>query len=206
MSTPPGDPPDGDDDGDPKEAPPPKPPRSEIGKAPRRPQLMRARIREVDQLLRSCMTHGTIERICAKNWDITPRQVRNYIAAVFRHWEREAESTRPHVRELRRAQLEGVLERCLTTVDPDHIEGVDPETGKPIYMLKPDLRTATIALHRLCMIDGVYEPTRVEVTNADGRPKVEAMKSMDRESELMALLERYKAQKEAAAERRNKAH
>lgn len=158
------------------------------------------RIRYVDQLLRSCLTHGTIGRILAQEWDISERQVRRYIAATLRQYARDSDAMRGQRTDFRRAQLEGVLERCLTLVDADG--RIDPETGK--VKLCPDLRTATIALHRLCLIDGVYTPQQVNIT---GRVQVSSMRSSDRESELIDMLKKYRAAKlEREASKTTKAH
>lgn len=178
-------------DGD---GPPPKP------KSKQRPMRFDPeRIRYVDQLLRGCLSHGTIANILAKEWDVSQRQVRRYIAATLRQYAKDGEAMKGHRTDFRRAQLEGVLERCLTAIDPDHI---DPETGK--FVIKADLRTAVIALHRLCLIDGVYTPQQVNVT---GRVQVASMRSSDRETELIEMLKKYRAAKlEREAAKTTKAH
>jgi len=182
------------DEAPPSDGEPPKP------KSKQRPMRFDPeRIRYVDQLLRACLSHGSIANILAKEWDISPRQVRRYISATLRQYAKDGEAMKGHRTDFRRAQLEGVLERCLTTVDPDHI---DPKTGD--YMVKPDLRTAVIALHRLCLIDGVYTPQQVNVT---GRVQVASMRSSDRETELIEMLKKYRAAKlEREATKTTKAH
>ncbi len=141
------------------------------------------------------MTHGRIAETLAVKYDMSRRQADRYIAAAMRQWERDAESSgiMGSRTELRRAQLEGVLERCLLTVDPDHI---DPKTGE--HMLKPDLRTAVLALDRLCRIEGVFSPTQLTV-NHTGAPS--KMRSSDREAELIKLLTKYRDAKRAREEK-----
>lgn len=163
------------------------------------PKLDPARIRFVDQLLRSCMTHGRICTILATEWDITERQARKYIAATLRQWDRDSEVMAGGRTELRRAQLEGVLERCLLTVDPDHILKIDPKTGETVYFPKPDLRTAVLALDRLCRIEGIFTPTAVNVTHT--MRKASTMRSSDREGELLKLLTKYRDAKRAREEK-----
>lgn len=160
---------------------------------PKLPKLDMERIRFVDQLLRSCMTHGRICGILAKDWDISERQARKYIAATMRQWDRDSEVVKGNRVELRRAQLEGVLERCLLAIDPDHR---DPVTGD--YLCKPDLRTAVLALDRLCRIEGIYSPTTVNVNHSRTPAK---MRSSDREAELMKLLGKYRDAKRAREEK-----
>lgn len=166
--------------------------------------LDQARVDLVEQLMRSCMTSGTIARLLAKQWDLSERQARRYISAVLLIWRRDSltfDAQSGMRRELRRAQLEGVLERCLTAIDPEFRR--HPDTGE--LLLKPDFKTAVVALDRLCKIDGIFEPTRVEV-NHTGEMPIESMKSMDRASELKALIDKYDAQRKAREERAAKAH
>jgi hypothetical protein len=134
------------------------------------------RIRMVDRLLRACLAHGTIERLLSKDWEVSPRQVRKYIRAAYRLWADDAKRCRVEARTLRRAQLEGVLETSMHTVDP--------HTLRP----KPDLKSAVMALHRLNLIDGVYEPTKVEIS---GKQSVEEMRGSDRNGEITKLLKAY---------------
>lgn len=143
------------------------------------------------------MTHGRIAETLAVKYDMSRRQADRYIAAAMRQWDRDAESAgiKGSRTELRRAQLEGVLERCLLTVDPDHI---DPKTGE--WMLKPDLRTAVLALDRLCRIEGVFSPTQLTV-NHTGPTAPSKMRSSDREAELIKMLTKYREARRAREEK-----
>lgn len=105
---------------------------------------VRARLETVEQLLRRCVLHGTIQHKCAVKWDVAPRTVRTYIKQVYKKWDEEAEIFDERRVNQRRAQIEGILERALT-------------------MVEPDLRVAMLALDRLCRIEGNYMPDQQDV-------------------------------------------
>lgn len=157
------------------------------GEKRERTRMWRERLRTVDKLLRSCLSHGAIEQLLCKDWDVNPRQVRKYIRDVYRLWDEDAKRTNSTRIELRRAQLEGVLECSMLLTDP--------LTGKA----KPDVRTAVMALHRLCLVDGVYGPSKVEHSGTVklGGTDPAVMRSSDREDELTKLMAKYREAKAA---------
>jgi hypothetical protein len=104
----------------------------------------RARLDIVEQMLRQGYTSSSIQLLLSKKWDITRRQVRNYLNRVYKEWEAEHTVTTQSRVQQRRAQLEGVLELALRQ-DPPH------------------LRAAIQALDRLCRIDGCYPKDQVQI-------------------------------------------
>lgn len=95
------------------------------------------RLEQVERLLRECKTSSAIQQQLATEWHVTHRQVRVYIQKVYERWQEEAKAEGPLRREQRRAQLEGILE---------------------IAVFSMDLKSACVAIDRLCRIDGVYAP------------------------------------------------
>jgi len=169
-----------DEQDDTPEAPPPP------AKTPRKrgkrnsAVLAMERLDMMDAMLRSCMTHAAIDAILRREWGVSNRQLRNYRKAVYDRWQSDSRHHAVSKVAVRRAQLEGVLERAMNP-------GKD-ESGKE---RQPDLRTAVLALDRLCKVDGAYAPERVEHTGLVG-VDVGAMRASDREAKLKELFTKYR--------------
>ena len=139
--------------------------------------LARERLDLVDNMLHKCYTHSAICALLAKEWNIQPRQVRNYIRKVYKLWAEDAEKTLVDRVSLRRTQLEQVLE--------DAMHRRIQVNGKTVA--DPDLKTAVQALDRLCKVDGAYAPVEVETT-MKGRLDIKAMTSDDKRKTLNELM------------------
>lgn len=136
---------------------------------------MPERLERVDQMLRACWSHSAIADVCSREWGVSRRQVRKYVSKVYKRWEEDAQKTFVDRVALRRSQLEGVLEKAMTS--------------RP-----PDLRVAVAALDRLCRIDGAYSPAEVRATvqaTVEGSVSLQKMTSNDKRTELDRLIEEY---------------
>lgn len=132
-------------------------------------RMPKERLDIVDQMLRKCLSHSAICAVLGRQWDITPRQVQNYMRKVYERWDADAKATLVDRVHLRRGQLEGVLEAAMA-------------------QQPPDLRAAVAALDRLCRVDGAYEPVRVAVS---GSVDYRNMTSDEKRKELERLISVY---------------
>lgn len=137
---------------------------------------MLVRLDRVETLLRQCKTTNSIQTLLAAEWGVTQRCIRLYIAKVYDKWQEEAKSETVSRRELRRAQLEGVLELAVTGFEPD-------------------LKAAVAAIDRLCKIDGVFAPIEHSHTLPDGSKRdLKSMTSGERRNAMAELFAKYAAQ------------
>jgi hypothetical protein len=136
-------------------------------------KLARERLDVVDQMLRQCWTHSAIQVVLAKKWDISKRQVRNYIKKTYARWDEDAKKTLVDRVHLRRAQLEGILEMAM-------------------QQAPPDLRIAVSALDRLCRVDGAYAAEKAEVTvTGNIESEIRHMTSDDQRKAIAELWDKY---------------
>jgi hypothetical protein len=137
-------------------------------------RLARERLDVVERMLRQCWSHSRIKKSIAKEWGIGERQAGNYIKRVYDQWQKDADKLLYDRVELRRNQLEGILELAMNEEPPDK-------------------KTAVQCLDRLLKVEGGYAPVKVEstVTHNDLRK----MTSHDKRTELERLMELYRPKK-----------
>ena len=143
----------------------------------KRSQLARERLEVVDGLLRNCLSHSAITAILAKQWDVTRRQVRNYIRKAYDVWDEDARlvagdtSVRAARINLRRAQLEGILETAMSASPPN-------------------LSAAVQAMDRLCKVEGAYAPIELGINvNDPTEERIANMTSNDKRKRLAEIEE-----------------
>lgn len=156
--------------------------------------LAKERLEVVDQMLHKCYTHSAVCGILAKQWDITPRQVRNYIRKVYEMWAEDAKKTLVDRVSLRRTQLEQVLEDAMLR----RVKVKDKKAQGGFRMEPdPDLRVAVAALDRLCKVDGAYAPIEV-ATTVVGQIDLKKMTSDDKRKALAKLMTKANSRAQSA--------
>lgn len=105
------------------------------------------RLAQVEEALLAGRSSGWIVETYAPKWNVTERQVRNYIARVEAQWRERAPTATP---ELRQQARERVLMLMRVAMDSN-------AAGTP-----GALGAATKAADMLNKIDGVYAPEKVE--------------------------------------------
>ena len=96
-------------------------------------------------MIHKCLTHASIVSVLHKEWNVSKRQVRNYIKKTYARWEEEAKEDSINRSEMRRNQFEGLLEAAMKQTPPD-------------------FKAASTILDKLCRIDGAYSAEKVDIT------------------------------------------
>lgn len=108
----------------------------------RNARIPRERVFELERLLTQCVPHPQIKRYCAAKWGITEHTVEGYIREVYRRW-----GAMPSLdREGRKEQMRQTLNDFYQSAR---------KAGA--------YSAAATALDRMCKLDGLYAPEKVEV-------------------------------------------
>jgi hypothetical protein len=146
---------------------------------------IRQRMQEVEAMLLRRLSTRQVQDVLAKRWNVTQRQVRDYIGKVRAAWRQDAVTLAPEERERRllardhmRASLNDAYSRALgrTEVvrDAKGNPVVDPGTGKPLLREVPDLVNGLRALGLLMDLDAVGADRKVVIEHS-GRVEGAAM-------------------------------
>lgn len=134
-------------------------------------ELVRRR-NAVRQLLSSQVSSGDIVRTVSKRFGCKERSVYGDLELIRLEWQKEAEYEKPMRVDQMRKSFQQLMQRA---------------------MQDKDYKTCVQILDRLCKLDGLFEPMKVDVKNT-----IEKMTSDDKRRRLDELLK--KAQQLAAAQ------
>lgn len=128
-------------------------------KKPTREEVF-ARLREVETLIARRLSTSAIESHLSAKWNVTRRQVRDYIARMRAQWAAEATTEgRVERRDHLRASVNDLYARAMarTEIVRDAAGNpiMDPQTQRPMTREIPDLRTAVRASEVLARLDGL---------------------------------------------------
>ncbi len=158
------------------------------------PETLQLQLAETEEAMVTLRSSFRVETHLAKKWDVTPRQVRRWMAAVRKRWRDNAtldgrELKRDDMRETLAAILRTAMLRTETvkgddglTIYAQHPDGTRRlnANGFPIPMTrpKPDLQRALHACAQLRHLDALDEPYRAKLiidAELDAMPDLKAM-------------------------------
>lgn len=140
------------------------------GMGARQAEAMSAlRLAQVEDALLAGRSHGWCEEVFAREWTVTDRQVRNYIARVEERWRTTAPTATPELRQQARERVLMLLRSAMA--DRSDVPGA--------------YSAAKGALDMLNKIDGVYAAEKVEHS---GGVDVSALTQKQRRERLAELL------------------
>lgn len=133
------------------------------GRVPK--ELHEEHLAETEQALVRLRAKYRVQQHLVTKYGIAPRTARKWIEAVRRRWGAEAEQTdRTAKRNEMRATLNELLHQALNKTivvkNPDGTVVVDPQSGRPVVKLQPDLQRALHASAQLRALDGLDAPTK----------------------------------------------
>lgn len=155
-------------------------------KKPTREEMF-ARLREVETLIARRLSTSAIETHLSGKWNVTRRQVRDYIARMRAQWAAEATTEgRIERRDHLRASVNDLYSRAMarTEIVRDAAGNpiMDPQTQRPMLREVPDLKTAVRASEVLARLDGlnVEKPGGPLVLPLTTMPALDFAKGKDR--------------------------
>lgn len=110
--------------------------------APRARRISMEHMRDVEKMLDSLTPHGEIVAELCRRWGLKCRQVNRIMAKVYKTWEEQAAIQGPHRRNEMRRRLETLAREARTA---------------------GEYHAAIIANDRICRLDGLYAPQKVEL-------------------------------------------
>lgn len=132
------------------------------GTGPKPRPVSIARRKEVDACLALCMRHSDIVVHIQERFKISERQVHYDINQAYRRHEEDDDEIRPKRKATMRRTMEALYRKCL---------------------VERDLKAAVQVLDRLCKLDGLYAPEKIQLD------KLPQLKTADRRARLAELLE-----------------
>jgi hypothetical protein len=144
-----------------RKRPPTRTSGAQKGTGPKPRPVSIARRKEVDACLALCMRHSDIVVHIKKKFQISERQVHYDINQAYRRHEEDEDDARPKRKNNMRRTMEALYRKCL---------------------IENDLKAGIQVLDRLCKLDGLYAPEKIEFD------KLPQLKTADRRARLAELL------------------
>lgn len=135
------------------------------------------RLVEVETLMARRLGVTSIEIHLAKQWGISTRQVRDYVAEVRKRWEVESiTDDRKLERASMRASVNDLYARAMAKSEVVKDAAGNPimgSNGQPLRRDAPDIKAALRAAELLCRLDGLFQDSlkvqaQVQVTGVVG--------------------------------------
>lgn len=140
------------------------------------------RLADVAELMARRFSPGQIEEQCAKEWSISTRTVRRYMAEVTRRWIaagfKQADTIIAEERSRNKETLNLVIREASTAATGDKTSGLKPDGRQWRYVLQ--------AVDKLARMNGDYND-KVQVTGAGGQPLAIAMTADEAAMQLAAV-------------------
>lgn len=136
-----------------------------------RETMSSVRLAQVEDALLAGRSHGWCLERFAKEWDVTERQVQNYIARVEQRWRETAPTATPELRQVARERVLMFFRSAMA--DRSEVPGAYGAAARALDML-----------HKL---DGTYEPVKVEHS---GGIDVSALTPAQQDARIEELLKR----------------
>ncbi len=152
------------------------------------------RLKAVEDWLAQGLDYCEVVKLDVTMHQVSNRTAKRDIAAIYAKWEKEEPNERPARRQQARQFLSGLVERALAAVAPQkRMVGVNAMTGEPVmedWQPTPkDLLDVAKIHERLCKLDGLDAPEKVDVKHSDAlTEQVLGMTPAEREKEIAALI------------------
>lgn len=169
------------------------------------------RLKQVEDWLAAGRPHGEVVQLAMAMFQVSPRTAQRDIAKVYAKWEKEEAEERPSRRARMRAELwdlYGEARRLMKSLETDDEKERKAETDDDALgmvtttltfrrrtMPRPkDALDAARILERLCKLDGLDAPTKVEVAGfGQAAEGVLAMTPSEREKRIAELIAKREA-------------